>query len=89
MALSEHVSNLHILDELTYLQDIGLNTHENRWEYNRLDWDSHVEMLLHKDCFKRKYCVDLCAHSNLVTILDPYQAHHGSGFVRTCWCNVI
>ncbi len=37
-----------------------------------MDWDSHVEKLLHKDCFEHKYCMDLCTHSNLVTILDPY-----------------
>ncbi len=75
ITLAEHVSDLQILDKLTYLQDLGLDTRENRWEHDRFDWDSHVEKVSHEDCFKCKYRMDLHAHSNLVTILDPYLEH--------------
>ena len=42
-----------------------------RWRHNRLDWNAHVEQLIHERRFANEYRMSPSAHRNLVRLLDP------------------
>ena len=59
-----------------FLQDLvgvggDLDVRGDRWNHQRMDWDSHVEQLDHEGRFDREYRMSVPAHGNLVRILDP------------------
>jgi len=43
-----------------------------RWHHNRLDWDDHVNQLIHEGRFVNEYRMSPSAHRRLVRLLDPY-----------------
>ena len=42
-----------------------------RWRHNRLDWNAHVQQLIHEGRFANEYRMSPSAHCNLVRLLDP------------------
>ena len=42
-----------------------------RWHHNRLDWNAHVQQLIHERRFANEYRMSPSAHRNLVRLLDP------------------
>ena len=46
-------------------------TRRQRWHHNRLDWNAHVEKLIHERRFANEYRMSPSAHRNLVRLLDP------------------
>jgi hypothetical protein len=43
----------------------------DRWNHCRVEWDMHVEQLLHEGRFEREYRMSLSAHEQLVELLTP------------------
>ena len=44
----------------------------HRWQHERLDWDHHVNKLVHEKKFCNYYRMSPSAHRHLVRLLDPY-----------------
>jgi hypothetical protein len=46
-----------------------------RWDHARLNWDDHVEQLLHEGKFAREYRMSLPACEELISLLAPTLQH--------------
>ena len=73
--MSDNV-NREEMDDIILLQWMSsLATHPprgHRWQHERLDWDHHVNKLVHEKKFCNYYRMSPSAHRHLVRLLDPY-----------------
>lgn len=67
----DSINDLKDLEDIQLLQQSALDIRNNRWDHGRLDWDAHVEQLLHEDKFVNEYTMSVPAHGKLVRILEP------------------
>ena len=65
------INDLKDLEDIQILQHGALDIRNNRWDHGRLDWDAHVEQLLHENKFVNEYTMSVPAHGKLVRILEP------------------
>ena len=49
----------------------GYFPYGNCWEHSRLDWDEHVDQLIHEGKFVNEYMMSSSAHAHLLEILGP------------------
>lgn len=59
------------VDDLVFLQHITSGIRNDRWDHQRLDWDSHVVKCIHEDSFANEYMMSLPTHDKLVRMLSP------------------
>jgi hypothetical protein len=60
------------LHDLKFLHNSVVALRDDRWEFNRLNWDEHVTQLEHEGLFTNEYLMSQSAHKKLVRILDPF-----------------
>jgi hypothetical protein len=53
---------------------IEMTGRNGRWEHDHLDWDRHVEKLLHEENFDATYQMSLEAYIDLCELLYPFLA---------------
>ena len=59
------------VNDLLLLNSVTSHMRNDRWDHERLDWDSHVAKLKHEDKFANEYTMSWEAHQKLVSLLQP------------------
>ena len=63
------------MDDLTLLQWLSVVAEHpprcERWNHCRVQWEDHVEQLLHEGNFEREYWMSAYAYDRLVELLSP------------------
>jgi hypothetical protein len=57
------------LEMFLVIEELLTGKRKSYWEHERLDWDRHVQKLLHKDHFHTRYCMPLEEFNALVELL--------------------
>ncbi|KAL7536885.1 hypothetical protein ACHAXR_007463 [Thalassiosira sp. AJA248-18] len=67
----DELSGIDAINDLSHLNSVTDSMRGHRWDHERIDWDTHVDKLLHERKFDTEYRMSLPAHGELVRILDP------------------
>ncbi len=70
-AVNDSLFELDDFQDLHFLQQSTLQFKNDNWRHKRLNWNEHVEQLLHEGTFENEYLMSLRSHRKLVRILNP------------------
>ena len=70
-AVNDSLFELDNFQDLHFLQQSTFQFKNDNWRHKRLNWNDHVEQLLHEGSFKNEYLMSLRSHGKLIRILNP------------------
>jgi hypothetical protein len=70
-AVNDSLFKLDDFQDLHFLQQSTLQFKNDNWRHKQLNWNDHVEQLLHEGSFENEYLMSLHSHGKLVRILNP------------------
>jgi len=74
-AVNESLFKLDNFQDLHFLQQSTFQIKNDNWTHKQLNWNDHVEQLLHEGSFENEYLMSLHSHEKLIRILDPFLMH--------------
>jgi hypothetical protein len=70
-AVNDSLLELENFQDLRFLQQSTFQFKNDNWRHKRLNWNDHVEQLLHEGSFENEYLISLHSHGKLIRILNP------------------